>query len=256
MNSGMLTEHLQKSFGTAVRVRARRPGALLQVELPAFLGDGDTALVFLRWHGDQVTVTDLGHVCMRLSYRRELGKQTDAVLERLSSRHGFQFREGEISVRVPLSELLPALFGLVQIESQADAMVEASVERAERSESFRVTVREALRELFAERCLLDFHDEEADPDSAYALDALIQGPVDLGVAIVPSDVEAERAVASKLFFAGRVKSPRRWVAIPRNVEDLRAGSRKRLLREYLLPVPVYAEEAGRLGEKLNDLAAT
>jgi hypothetical protein len=59
---------------------------------------GDAALVFVRPEEDgRVTLTDLGHTCMRLSYTRRLTEKTDAVLRALAERHGFTLKQGEIA---------------------------------------------------------------------------------------------------------------------------------------------------------------
>ena len=68
-------DSLRDAFTTgldaAARVRVRRPGSLFQVELPAYMGDGDAAAIYVRpGKNGSVILTDLGSTRTRISYQR------------------------------------------------------------------------------------------------------------------------------------------------------------------------------------------
>lgn len=127
----MLTEQiLLRSFrdglNTAIRVRARRPNKLYQIELPAFMGDGDGAQIYVE-SGDKgkVVMTDLGATCMRISYTTKITKKVEAQLARLAEPQGFSYVDGEFRAEIPLTELMPAALGLLQIQAQAEHWMSA-----------------------------------------------------------------------------------------------------------------------------------
>lgn len=258
MDAPELTRTLQAAFGAEASVRARRPNRLYQIDLPAFFSDGDAAAIFVRLREDGlITMTDLGHTCMRLSYTRSITSEVEGTISRLASKHGFVFNQQRIESDMPPAELLAGALGLIQIESEAEATIAATVARGERSEEFRATVRDELARIFKGSCVFDYHDK-ADVDGLFSIDAFItlgdQRP--LGVAIVPSNIEAERAVASKLYLAKIVPGNGRWVAVAKDANSLSGKTRMRLMREYLVPVPKYEEESREQFErKLVDLAS-
>ena len=118
-----LADGLQQALGEGVRVRARRPD-VYQVELPTHLPDGDAAMVFVQQTADGMfRLTDLGHTRMRFSYRRPLTPAMDRCLEELAKAHGLGLEAGEVSVRLPLSAVAAAALRLVQVQSEAAAVI-------------------------------------------------------------------------------------------------------------------------------------
>jgi hypothetical protein len=194
---------------------------------------------------------------MRLSYTRKLGPQTDAVLRQLADAHGFQFEDGEVFATVPVPELLAGAMALAQIEAAAEAAVAASVSRRISSERFKKLVRDVLEEAFKESVEFGFHSAQ-DPDALYPVDALLRTPRWLAVSFVPSDVEAERAVATyhavHPVLDQMADRPPRWVTIPRDISSFREGTRKRLMSTHHVAAPVFDEAAVPLiRAKLTDL---
>ena len=249
-----LADRLKQALGEGVRVRARRPN-IFQVELPAWLRDGDVAMMFVQpRENGLLRLTDLGHTRMRLSYRKTLTPAMDRTLDTLARAHGLELEAGEVSVLLPAPTLAAGALGLLQVQSEADATITAAVERGERSESFKRSVVEALTAAFSTVCELNYHDPASDPEGIYALDALIHGNVDVGVSIVPTDLDAERAVANKLHVLPSMKGRPRWVAIPRNIEQLAVKTKMRLMQEHLVPLPVWDEGKDKLKDALSDLA--
>jgi hypothetical protein len=246
---------IRAGFGERALIRTRRAGQIYQIQLPAFFSDGDGVNIFVRPSDDgRLRMTDLGQTAMRLSYTRDLNASAAQAMERLAAVHGFDYSNGEITATILLKEIFPAALGLAQIESEAEATIESAAKRGMRSEQFHQVVKEALIEIFGDRCQLNYHDE-TDPYAKYSVDAMITGPVWLGVAVVPSDVEAERAVGSKLWLEPKITARHRWIAIPRNIEQLSAKTRGRLLNEFLTPVTAFENGRDSLPGKLKDLAA-
>jgi len=232
-------ESLHRAFATALdseaSVRVRRPGRLFQVDLPAYMGDGDAAEIYVRPGRAEgsLVVTDLGSTRTRISYRREVDESVDAELARLAEPHGIELLDGELQVEVPANELFAATLGLLQVEAQAEQLAYVSRRRAREATQFRKQVLELLHELFREDQIeAPFFDEKNDEEALYKIDALIRGKKPLGVAIVPGDLEAERAVGSKLVLEKTLIPDARWLAIPRDLERLGSRTRKRLLKHY------------------------
>jgi len=248
---------LTDSFGIAVHVRTRRPGKILQVDLPAYLGDGDAATIFVEpLHDGSVRVSDLGHTRMRASYVADVGDAEDENLARLSAKHGFELTDGSLVCVTSTADILPAVMGLAQIESEADVSIARGSMRGIRADEFREIVRQALVEAFSEKCRLDYH-EDSDPEGLFAMDALIETERPIGVAIVPNDIEAERAVAARYKMQDALTSKRgSFVAIPKDINRLSNKTRSRLMKAFLVPVPVYEEEKGAgVRSKLEQLAS-
>jgi len=253
-----LSRALHEGFGASATVRPRRPGKLYQVDIPSYLADGDSAGVYVRPEEDgRVTLTDLGHTCMRLSYTRRLNERTDAAIRKLSERHGFQFFSGEIFATMPLQEITAGAIALAQIESSAESALTALTSRGVSGERFKKIVRDALREVVAEYCTFNYK-SESDTEGLYAIDAAMTAtPTWLGIAIVPSDIEAERAISNRLYISRELdaaKKKHRWLAILRDVNDLRDMTRKRLLQTYVSQIPVYEEQKGTLRDTIVNLA--
>lgn len=257
MHSSELTKVLQAAFGAGSSIRPRRPNKLYQIDLPAFFGDGDAAAIFVRLRDDGLlTLTDLGHTCMRLSYTRIVTPAVEEAVSALASKHGFTLTEQRIESNMPPDEILAGALGLLQIESEAEAAIEATVARGERSEAFRSAVRKEIESLFRDACVFDYH-EKNDVDGLYSIDALITLEKDrhIGIAIVPNNIDAERAVSSKLHLAKTIPARARWIAIAKDANQLGSKTRLRLMREYLVPVPKYEDErSDQIRDKLLDLA--
>lgn len=256
INASTIESALRAGFGETTKVRARRPGTIYQIEIPAYLADGDAAAIFVRPGGNgRVVMTDLGHTSMRLSYSRKLTPAVDEALDRLARRHGFTHTDGAIASEMPTSEVFAGAMGLLQIEAEAEASIATSIAKGANAESFRQTVRDAIRDAFGAACTLDFHAED-DPQGLYSVDAMIKGSrTTLTVAITATDLDAERAVGVKLRLDPVLRMPHRWVALPRNINELREKTRLRLMKEHLVPIPKFDDERADFAKKLAALAA-
>lgn len=256
MNTSEIAARLHQGFGDGVSVTARRPGRIYQITLPAYLSDGDGAFIYVRPAREgRVVMTDLGHTYTRLSYSRTITAAAERTLARLAERHGFQLDEGEICTEMPVDELLAGAMGLVQIESSAEAVITAAAKRGVRAEAFRAAVRDALKEIFPSKVEFDYRAPD-DPAGIYSLDALVATPVRLAVSLVPNDLDAERAIGTKhaleRSFAG---TKHRWVAVPRNMNDLQERTRLRLANEMELAVGEYTEgTAEKFAARLRGMA--
>lgn len=258
MNTDDLTTLLHRGFGKGASVRARRPG-LYQVNLPAYLSDGDAATIFVESVApDRVRVSDLGHTLMRISYTRKMSDSSIQALEHLARLHGFDLVDGSVVGEMRSDEVLAGVLGLIQIEAEAEASITSTVTRLKRAENFRKEVKHALAEAFGDACQLDYHGDD-DPDGLFAVDALISsGTIPLYVAVTSYELDAERAVSSKLHITraakpGLVKADDRWIVVARDFNALNPRTRLRLMKEYLVPLPKYEEEPEQLGPKLRAL---
>lgn len=253
MNADLITTTLRAGFGAETSVRARRPN-LFQIHLPAYFLDGDAAHIYVRPADDgMLEVSDLGHTLMRLTYTQKMSTKLEDSLERLARPHGFALREGSLVAMVKPDALLAASFGLAQLESQAEVTIVARAVRGVRAEKFKDLVREDLKRAFLDKVQFDYFDKKGDPEGVYKLDALITGGRTLGVAIVGGDIDAESAVNTKLHMVASMTNPR-FAAVMRDVEELRAVTRKKLMKEYLAAVPAFEDEREAVPGKLRDLA--
>lgn len=239
------------------RVRARRPGRIYQIELPAYLADGDVAEVYVRTApSGRMIVTDLGTTRMRLSYDREITPDIDSHLATFAESQGFNLKQGELQAEVGKGELLAAALGLIQIEAQADRMLAGVRKRQRDAVQFREAVLGLLRELFGDdRLSPDFHDGVADPDRLYAIDALVKGPRPLAIATVPSDLAAERAVIAKAHLEGLVSPSTWWLAIPKDLGRLSSKTQMRLSKAYQPVGYAFADDRAEVASTLKKYAA-
>jgi hypothetical protein len=249
-----LHEAFASGLDASARVRVRRPGSVFQVELPAFMGDGDAAAIYVRpGDGERIVVTDLGSTRTRLSYMRKPTGELDEELSQMASRQGLALVEGEIRAEVGMRELVAAALGLLQVEAQAETLATGSRRRTHEATEFRQQVLALLHELFGKKVREPYFDEKNDPEALYKVDAYIAARRPLAVALVPGDLDAERAVGAKL--ALRETAPKvRWIAIPRDMERLASRTRKRLVREFITAGSTFAEDREIVGERLRDLA--
>ena len=98
----------------------------------------------------------------------------------------------------------------------------------------------ALQDVFGAACELDSRAAN-DPEGIFPIDAVIHGlRRPLGVAITPGNLQAERAVATKLH-AERAMKPTVWIALPRDIDDLETRTRSRLMSEFYAPIPRFAD---------------
>lgn len=124
MSFEFIRQTIADSMGAAINVRGRSPG-LFQIELPAFLADGDVVPIYVKpVHGDALIITDLGETRARLRDRDRSGKSTDEMLARLAEPHGFALVEGEIRIEVVQDEVFAAILALLQIEAQAEGLAD------------------------------------------------------------------------------------------------------------------------------------
>jgi hypothetical protein len=256
MDDKDLTEQLHAGFGSTARVVTRRPGIIYQVELPAFLSDGDAATVFVRPDTDgYVLITDLGQTCMRLSYSGAITASVTEAVEQLAERHGFKLDDGQIFARVQTKDLFAYAMALAQTESETEAHIRARAPKEMGAERFKAAVREVLREAFGPRATLDYRSAK-DPQGLYTLDAFVrQEHSSVGFALVPSEADAERAVATKLMLAPLLEDSTagkvRWVALPRDMEKLPKKTQARI--ESAFEVPIRAIRPGAaLSQRLRN----
>ncbi|MGH7271774.1 MAG: DUF1828 domain-containing protein [Polyangiaceae bacterium] len=244
-----------QGLDAAARVRARRPGSLFQVELPAFASDGDVAAIYVRPGSDgRLLVTDLGSTRTKVSYARTMTCEVDEELARLAEHQGLTFEEGEIRTEVSARDLLAAALGLLQVEAQAERLAVVSKRRSHEATQFRDDVLALLHDIFGDKMQKPFFDKKTDPEALFQVDALITAAKPLAVAVIPGDLEAERAVGAKLALAGAAPPKTRWIAIPRDMERLTSRTRKRLNREYLAAGSTFEEDREIVEERLRDLA--
>lgn len=251
-----LRQIFMKGLDAGATVRVRRPNSLFQLELPSYMGDGDGAQIYVRPRaGGKVLVTDLGATRMRISYESSVTPTLDHHLAKLAELHGFALDEGAFSAEVSASDLVPAALGLLQLEAVAERWsVKARVRQRETSR-FRTEAFELLSELFPDRVEEQFSNPETDPDGLYTIDAVIHGTRELAIALVPNDVEGERAVSAKLMVESRLPENTVWLAIPRNLEKLRTETRLRLIRSYMPLGNSLADDHEVIRAKLRNMAA-
>jgi hypothetical protein len=251
-------ETLHQAFAsgldTGARIRLRRPG-LFQVELPAFMGDGDGAAIYVRpGKNGSLVVTDLGSTRMRISYQRKPTGEIDEALSQLAEQQGMHLHEGEIRTEVGARDLLAATLGLLQVEAQAERLAIASKRKTHEATEFRAHVLALLHDLFRGQVIEPYFDEKTDPDALYKVDALVGTKKPLAIALIPSDIDAERAVSAKLSLSKLAPAKTRWIAIPRDMERLTSRTRQRLNREYITAGSTFEEDRTIVGERLRDLA--
>jgi hypothetical protein len=255
VNIDIVRNVLAHKFGADVRVQARRP-LLAQILLPAYLADGDAVDVFVRLLPDgRLRVTDLGKMRMRASYVRDIDTWADSEIERLAAERGFGFEGGEAHVDVRTPDLVGAVFGLLQLEAAVAAAVRAPRVRSPREEAFPELVKNFLSAAFSDRCHLNVHDDETDPDGNFAVDAIIEGRVRLGIAAVSTDLIAERAIGTQAHASELLRAPvHRWAVICRDAEALSSRTRRRLLQTYPIQFPTFEELRPVIATRIRDLA--
>lgn len=235
MNS-LTTETLEAAiragFGNAASVRARRPGRLFQIEVPAFLADGDGVQLYVEpTKGDELRVSDVGQTLMRISYTRELDDAVTEKISGLAERNGFSLAEGVLAAFVKPRELVAALFGLAQVQAVAEATAQAVVSRGPRAEDFRALVISVLREQFGEQLETDVL-PPGDADKSYAIDAVVHTSRPVAVIAVANEGLADRAIANR--FHARDMPVREWIAVPRNMDSLSRTARNRLTNAFVI----------------------
>jgi hypothetical protein len=252
LSTKILTQAIQAGFGDAVTISARRPGRIFQVTVPAYLPDGDAALLFVEPTGQEgiVRVSDLAHTMMRLSYTIDDEEDAAVRLEQFAARQGFDLVEGSLTASVPVGELLGALLGLAQVEATAEFALAAPALRGPRPEEFRAMVIEALRREFRDALELGVL-PPGESSRDFEVDAIVRQDRPVAIAIVPTDLEAERAVGTR--FKAKALDVKHWVAIPRDVEKLSRKTRERLTDAFFLAGSKYDESA--VLPKLRELAA-
>ncbi len=247
-----LTTAICTALGDEVRVSTRRPGRVFQVTVPAFLPDGDNAILFVEGgKGATLRVTDFGHTLMRMTYEESFSEEVLAHLESLAGRNGFSLRDGELEVEVTPSDLLAALMGLIQVEACAEAYVGRRIVRGPRPEEFRRMVMDALRAEFGDKLEERFVPPGA-PSKDFAVDALLRFERPIVVAAVPSDVEAERAVGTRYAVEAQLHRAY-WLAVPKDMDRLSRKSRDRLIKAYTVPSREFDPAA--LKNRINEFAA-
>lgn len=247
---------LTRGLDTAAHVVERRPGRLWQLDLPAFLDDGDGVQVYVQLHEGHFVLTDLGSIRMRASYIDDLTPAADRILIELAERQGFSSHKGEFRTDLTPGRLVPAALGLIQLQSQAEVALRQSAKHTRRAVRFRHDVIELLSEAFgASHIQRGFHDSSADPEGLFAIDAYIEAKRPLAIACISSSATAERAIATKLKTSNVVAQGTRWVGVPRDIAVLDKTSHKRLVREYMLVGGEFDTDRKIVETTLRDLAA-
>ncbi len=239
----------------SARVRARRP-SVFQVDLPAFMGDGDAAEIYVRLgKRGAVVLTDMGSTLMRMSYHQDPSDEAVSQLESLAEQQGFRIEDGEVMAEVAVGDIMGATLGLLQIEAKAERLAVVTKRRTSEVAAFREQVLELLRDVFPGAMMEPFFDRQTDPEALYKVDALIERPTPLAVAVVPGDLDAERAVGAKLMLQAVAPPRTRWVAVPRDMERLASKTRRRLVREFLPAASSFDDDRTIVRDRLLDLAA-
>jgi hypothetical protein len=252
MTSEEVHSAVRAAFGESARVETKRPG-LYQLHVPMFLSDGDGSQIFLRVaRSGALQMTDLGQTCMRLSYLHSLTDEARAEIAAVADRQGFELKEDRLVAEIGMRDLVAGALGLAQVEAVAEAAITARARRRAGSDNFRQIVRQELGRIFPE-AQFDFHARD-DANSKYSVDAMLKGTSHwLGIAIIPSGIEAERAVIAAHYLDGRVPGSGRWVALPRDINQLPDKSRVHLMDTFLVPIPQFADGKNQLSEKLSNL---
>lgn len=245
-----------RGLDSGATVRVRRPGALYQLELPAFADDGDGATVYIRPRGNgELVVTDLGATRMRISYESSLTPTLDLELGKVARGHGYVLRDGAFECIVPAEELVPAVLGLLQLEAVSEQFVVKTRVRKQEASAFRESVVSLLEELFKGHVETAFTDPVRDPDGLFAVDAVVRtARKPMAIALVPNDLDAERAVSAKMTTQALLPGAL-WLAIPRDIDKLRTDSRRRLQKEYMPVVSEYSDERDLARARLIEFAA-
>ena len=255
MSAADLESVLRATLGRTIEVRPRRPNTLYQLEMPAFLADGDASAIFVRPEPDgRVLMTDLGKTCMRLSYTRSLTDELLAALDRLAERHGFRLEEGSLISRMPVTQVAAGALGLVQVEAEAEAVIGVAKARGEQARRFRDAARAAVERAFPKKVTFDFALPD-DHDQLFKLDAYVNNTrgKSLGLALPANDADAEHAVQSALYIESRLKKKHLLAAVVRDVNDLDPRTRMRLMKCLLVAVPRFDDETD-LAKQLKRIA--
>ena len=214
----------------AVVVHTRRPEKLFRIDVPAYSVDGDVHQVYVEPRGNGFHVTDMGATLLRASYAGELTDSQQSEASEAASQQGLSLDDGALGVVVSQSDLFAAVIGLVQAEVAVEAVVARSQlpKRMRSEEDYRSMVIGVLSEALRGRIQFDFA-QSNDKDKDFAIDAFIDGPRPIGLAIVANDVNAERAIGSRFNFAqSKGYANVEWLSLPRDVSQLSKRTRRRL----------------------------
>lgn len=256
MTSSVTAEALaglvRDGLGESVSVRARRPGGkLFQIEIPAFLPDGDAAQIYLEPRGGTYVVSDIAQTMMRLSYTRDLTDQMREKLAELAESHGFGLTEaGRIEAVVRPDELVGALFGLAQIEAVAEDSIHRVVSRGPRPEEFKAQVIAALQEHFRDQVAINVM-PPGETVSEYAVDAVVSLARPVAVQAIPNDIEAERAIGTR--YRAKALDVKSWIAVPRELKRLSSRTQERLVDAFIVSGSKF--EAQALAQRLEQVAS-
>lgn len=238
-------------------VRVRRPGALFQVNLPAMHEDGDGVSIFVKPRKDgRLVVTDLGMTFMRMSYGFNVTDAIVAQVEGVARANGFGIRDGRIQATIEARDLVPAMFGLMQIEVLAEPLAHETRRQERGLVEFRKMVVDLVVGTFGEeRTETSFHDAAKDPEGFASVDVVVHGGArTLAVVAVSSTLAAEAAIGTK-YMIGPALDRARWLAVPKDFNSLTNRTRSRLLREYDVLANSLAGNSDVVRSKLLDQAA-
>lgn len=236
---------LEKSLGV-VHVHEARPGKLFQIDMPAFAPDGDGFQVYVEPMDSGFRVSDMGATLMRASYGPELDEQQYGALMDIARGQGLEVDDGTLGAVVSREALIGGVLALLQTQASAEhaALVMRTPKRARRESLFQATIEDIITDAFGQRAVLGYHDP-ADKQGDYTIDAYVKGPRPLAIAIVPSDIAAERAVASKLTLlrspSASTYATTNWVHVPLDAGSLTKRTSRRLDREYEPVVTAFDE---------------
>ncbi len=252
LSTEKLQDKIRSDFGSSIRVSARRPGKIFQVDFPAFLTDGDAATIFIEPTkvSGMYIVSDLANTLMRLSYTRDIST-IDEQLNELVGRHGFIVSDGTIQCEASDDELMGAIIGLAQVEACAESAIRQPTTRGVSSKEFREMVLHELIDMFGERVQENFRAPN-DKDGLYTIDAVLNLSRSVAVVAVPSELEAERAIVNKLSVATQCAQIKGWIAVAKDINTLGRRPRTRLMKAYTTLPELEVES---LREKVEEIAA-
>lgn len=253
-----LKKKIDLGLGQGWGLRAVRPGKVAQLSVPAYWADGDASAVYFQpsQMEGRVRVTDLAHTIMRYSYEHEVDSNAMHFFEGLAESNGFELERQEIWAEIDEdTELVGAVLGMVQIQAQVDGYLTQKAQESTGSgtrENFRRLVLEALRAEFREALKEGVRSPHAE---GFDLEAVLEiHERKLAVAPIPSDIEAERAVANRYHWAQHDEGRRLlWFAVPRDLNTLSTKTRSRLHEAYFVQGEHYDEDA--MFSKIAQLAA-
>lgn len=239
---------LREGFGN-ISLRTRRPRQIYQLEIPAWMSDGDGAQIYIQLRGEgRVSVTDLGTTATRLSYLAPLSERNASILSDLAEAQGFDFIDGRIEAAVGLGEIVPAVLGLLQVETVAEEVIEAPTAR-ESAKRFVTALMDELDRSFPGQVT---RRPRLDDEGLWEVDALVELPRPVVVVAVASNAAAEQAVAAHAHLHDKVSEGKAfWTAVPRDIAKIKKSSQRRLRSAFHIPIAEFEPERETMAAKIR-----